>query len=99
METEVAVKFEAHDHEIKSLKYRVTELEVQVKSIQDLVISVNKMAVNMENMVEEQKKQGIRLEALEKVPAETNRQVKTAIINVLVGGIVGAFVTALLTII
>ena len=99
METEIAVKFEAHDHEIKSLKHRVDGLEVQGKAIQDLVISVNKMAVNMENMLEEQKKQGARLEALEKVPVETNRQVKTAIITALVGGVVGAFVTALLTII
>ena len=99
METEVAVKFEAHEHEIGSLKHRVHSLEIQGKAIQDLVISVNKMAVNMENMLEEQKKQGARLEALEKVPAETNRQVKAAIITALVGGVVGAFVTALLTII
>ena len=99
METEVAVKFEAHDHEIKSLKHRVQDLEVQGKAIQDLVLSVNKMAVNMENMLEEQKKQGQRLEVLERVPAETNRQVKQAIINTLVGGIVGSIVTALLTII
>ena len=99
METEVAVKFEAHDHEIKSLKHRVQDLEIQSKAIQDLVLSVNKMAINMENMLEEQKKQGQRLEVLERVPAETNRQVKQAIINTLVGGIVGSIVTALLTII
>ena len=99
METEVAVRLEAHDHEIGSLKHRVKDLEVQGKAIQDLVLSVNKMAVNMENMLEEQKKQGKRLEVLERVPAETNRQVKQAIITALVGGIVGAFVTALLTII
>lgn len=45
------------------------------------------------------KKQGVRLEILEKVPAETNRQVKQAIITALVGGIVGACLTAILTII
>ena len=99
METEVAVKFEAHEHEIGSLKHRVHSLEIQGKAIQDLVISVNKMAVNMENMLEEQKKQGARLEALEKVPSETNKQVKNAVITALVGGIVGAFLAAILTII
>lgn len=99
METEVAVKLEAHEHEIKSLKHRVTGLEIQGKAIQDLVISVNKMAVNMENMLEEQKKQGERLEALERVPSETNKQVKNAVITALVGGVVGAFLAAILTII
>jgi hypothetical protein len=99
METEVAVKLEAHEHEIKSLKHRVTGLEIQSKAIQDLVISVNKMAVNMENMLEEQKKQGERLEALERVPSETGKQVKNAVITALVGGIVGAFLAAILTII
>ena len=99
METDVAVKLEAHDHEINSLKHRVKELEVESKVIQELAISINKMAVSMENMLEEQKRQGARLEALEKVPVETNRQVKAAIITALVGGVVGSFVTALLTII
>ncbi|TCL54764.1 hypothetical protein EDD76_1185 [Kineothrix alysoides] len=98
METEVAVKFEAHEHEIGSLKHRVKELEAESKAIQALALSVNKMAVNMENMLEEQKKQGARLEALEKVPVEINRQVKAAIITALVGDVVGSFVTALLTI-
>lgn len=99
METDVAVKLEAHDHEINSLKHRVKDLEVESKVIQELAISINKMAVSMENMLEEQKRQGARLEALEKVPVETNRQVKAAIITALVGGVVGSFVTALFTII
>ena len=98
METEVAVRLEANDHEIGSLKHRVKELESESKAIQELALSVNKMAVNMENMLIEQKKQGARLEVLERVPAETNKQVRQAIINTLTGGIVGAFITAILTI-
>ena len=98
METEIAVKLEAHEHEIASLKHRVKELEAESKVIQELAISVNKMAVNMENMLEEQKRQGVRLEMLEKVPVETNRQVKAAIITAFAGGIVGAFITTIATI-
>lgn len=97
MDVDAAVKLEGHEHEIGSLKHRVKDLEEEGKVIQGLAISINKMAVNMENMLLEQKRQGDRLEVLEKVPLETNKQVKAAIITALVGGIVGAILTAVLT--
>lgn len=96
METDVAVRLEAHDHEIGSLKHRTRDLEAEFKVINELALSVNRMAVSMENMLQEINRQGDRLEELEKVPVETNRQVKQAIITALVGGIVGAFITAIL---
>lgn len=95
--TEAAIKLEAHEHEIGSLKHRVKDLETESKAIQELAISVNRMAVNMENMLEELKKHSERLEALEKVPVETGRQVKAAVITALAGGLVGAVVTTVLT--
>lgn len=98
-ETEIAVKLEAHSHEIGSLKHRVKDLEEVSKALQELAISVNKMAVSMENMMGELQKQGTRLETLEKVPVETGKQVKAAVITALVGGTVGAVLTALLTIV
>ena len=98
-ETEIAVKLEAHEHEIGSLIQRVKELEEVSKTLQALTISVNKMAVSMENMMSELQKQGTRLEELEKVPAETNKQVKGAIITALVCGVIGAVLTAILTLI
>lgn len=97
-ETEVAVKVEVHDHDIESLKYRVNDLEAQSKAIQELAISVNRMAVSMENMLQELNRQGERLEVLERMPAETGKLVKTAIITALTGSIVGAMMTAILTI-
>lgn len=98
-ETEVAVKLEGHDHEIGSLKYRVKELESNCKTMQELTISVNKMAVNMENMFEELREQGSRLKVLEKVPLETNKQIKNAVITALVGGVIGAVLTTVLNLI
>lgn len=95
--TEIAVRLEAHEHEIGSLKHRVKELEAESRALQELTVCVNKMAVNMENMIGELAKHGERLEAIEKVPAETNRQVRQAIITALIGGVVGAIVTAVLT--
>ncbi|MDE7286216.1 MAG: hypothetical protein K2N55_05165 [Lachnospiraceae bacterium] len=96
-EREIAVRVEVHEHEIESLKYRVNDLEAQSKAIQELAISVNRMAVSMENMLQELNRQGERLEALERVPAETGKLLKTAIITALTGSIVGAVMTAVLT--
>lgn len=66
--------------------------------IQELAISVNRMAVSVENMLKELNRQGERLEVLEKEPIETGKVLKSAIITALVSGIVGAMVTAVLTI-
>ena len=96
-EADIAVRIEVHELDIESLKYRVNDLEGQSKAIQELAISVNRMAVSMENMLQELNRQGERLEALERVPAETGKLVKTAIITALTGSIVGAVMTAVLT--
>ena len=70
---------------------RITALEENVQQINILVVSIEKMEVNMEHMLEEQKRQGERLEKLEAEPAEANKQIKMAIITTIVGLIVGFF--------
>ncbi len=87
------------DAENERQNRRIALLEENGQHINAMTVSIEKMAVNMENMIAEQKKQGERLEELEKVPAETNRQVKAAIITALTGGVIGAAVTAILSII
>ncbi len=87
------------DAEDERQNRRIALLEESVQQINALVVSVEKMAVNMGNMLEEQKRQGERLEALEKGPAETAKQIEQAIITAVVGTIVGAVVTAVLMII
>ena len=76
---------------------RIQLLEDNVRQINALTVSIEKMAVSMENMLEEQKRQGERLEMLEKEPAETHRQIKLAVITSVVGTIVGAATMAILT--
>ena len=51
-ETDIAVKFENHDQQIKSLKHRMEEQEEQSKTIQELVLSVKELALNMQTMIE-----------------------------------------------
>ena len=41
---EIAVKIEGHEHELKSLKHRMDNQEEESRSIQQLVISVERIA-------------------------------------------------------
>ena len=78
----------------KSNTHRLDDLEEQSKLLNELVTSVKLLDKNMKTMAEEQKKQGARLDALEKQPAENWNSVKkaivTALVSVLVGGVGGA---------
>ena len=93
----MAVKLEAHEHEIDSLKHRIKDLEVQNKTIQENAISVTKMAVSMDNMSGKLGEHKKRLEMPERIPVETGKTVKAAIITALAGGVVGSVVTAVLS--
>jgi len=82
------------DEENARQNRRLQLLEDNVRQINALTVSVEKMAVNMGNMLEEQKKQGKRLEALEKEPTESYKHIKMAIITSVISTIVGALIGA-----
>lgn len=85
------------DAENERQNRRISLLEENIKQINSLVISIKQMNVNMKNMLKELEKQGGRLDALEKEPAETSKQIKQAILTAIAGTVVGAVVTAVLT--
>lgn len=72
---------------------RISKLEDDVLQINELTLSVSKMATNMEQMVREQKAQGKRLEQLEDVPAKNWSTVKAAILSA-IGTAIGAAIIA-----
>ncbi len=86
------------DAENKRQNARIEALEETVRQINELTISVREMAVNMGNMLEEQRKQGVRLEKLEMEPGETHKQIRMSVITTVIGAIVGAAVGAVLMI-
>ena len=75
----------AHDHEIRSLKHRINDLEEQNKTIQDLVLTVRELALNMTRMIEEQKAQGKRLDKLEGKSGEEWEAMKKHLIHTILG--------------
>lgn len=86
------------DAENERQNRRIQLLEDNVRQINALTVSVEKMAVNMENMLAEQKRQGDRLEDLEKEPAEATKQIRQAILTAIAGTVAGAVVTAIMMI-
>lgn len=84
------------DAENERQNRRIQLLEDNGRQISELTISVKEMAVNMGNMLEEQKKQGERLGKLEKEPAESYKTIKGTIITVIMSTVVGGIITALL---
>ncbi len=86
------------DAENERQNRRIQLLEDNVRQINELTVSVKEMAVNMGNMLKELEKQGERLEALEKEPGETTKQIKQTIITAIISTVVGAVVTAIIMI-
>lgn len=93
---EIAVKFENHEQEIKSLKHRMKECEEEQGVLHKLVNSVDVLAVNMKHMAEEQKKQGEHIERLENEPKEDFKHYKRLVIGCVATTIVGAVLGAVL---
>lgn len=103
---EIAVKFEHQEQEIKSLKHRMKDCEDAQSDFGSLLRSVDRLAVNMEFMAQEQRKQGEKIdkqsekiEKLEHEPAEDFKHYKRVIIGCIVTGVLGALVGAILTLI
>lgn len=94
MEEEIDVLIALHGQlkDIRSLEKRMDKQEKQNEVIQDLVVSVKEMAINMTQMLEELKAQGVRLDKLEQEPVESWKLVKTTLLTALISGIVGAII-------
>lgn len=68
---------------------RLEIIEKNVQQIQELVTSVEKMAISLQSMVKEQEQQGQRLEALENRDGEMWRKVTGHIVTVIIGIVIG----------
>lgn len=88
-EQEILIAIHGQMKDIRSLEKRMDKQEAQNEVIQNLVMSVKEMAINMTQMLEELKAQGVRLDKLEQKPAESWSAVKMAALTSLVSGIVG----------
>ena len=77
------------EDEHRRQNHRTTELEEQIKQYGSLTLSVEKLAINMTRMLEEQKSQGKRLEALESRDGEKWRDITKYLMTTGIGLVVG----------
>lgn len=84
------------DAEDERQNARINLLEENSKQINALALSIERISVNMENVLIEVKGIDGRLKKLESEPVESQRQIKTAIITAIISTVVGAAVGALI---
>lgn len=92
----IGITLENHTVRLNNLESQVEELANMSSAIQELTLSVNRLAVNMENMLTVQQDQNARLHNLERVPAENWNTSKKAIITSIISALCGAAITGLL---
>ena len=83
--------------ENKRLHKRVEELEDEIKKQAEISLTLERFAINLDHILNQLETQSQRLKKLEELPLETNKRVRDALINTIIGGVVGAFVAKLLT--
>lgn len=77
------------DREHKRQNKRIAALEVTVRQINDLTLSVQKLAINMEHMLVNQTEQNERLEELENRDGEKWRSISMYVLSAVVGAVIG----------
>lgn len=77
------------NHEQTRQNKRIEALEVTVRQINDLTLSVQKLAINMEHMLVNQTEQSKRLEELENRDGEKWRSISMYVLTAVVGAVIG----------
>lgn len=83
------------EEEHKRQNHRLSIVEKSLEQNNKLLVSVEKLALSMENMQKEQKEQGERLAELESRDGEMWRKTVADIIKILLGGLLGFVLTQL----
>jgi hypothetical protein len=84
------------DERDKMQNSRIDALEQGLKEVNKITLSVERLAANIETMTAEIKKQGLRLDEIEKRPAKRWDAVVTGIIGAVVGALGAAIMTGVL---
>lgn len=95
-EQDIAIKLNDHDHEIGSLKHRVSDAEKKQEEFVKLSRNVERLATNMQLMLKEQQKQREELNELRDAPAKEFKYYKHIILGCVITGVIGAVIGAIL---
>lgn len=84
------------DSRSRSNTKRLDRLDRLLEEQQEIALAVRELATNMKYMLEEQKKQGARLESLEKAPVDEAAYFKRVTIGCIITGTISAIISAVL---
>lgn len=84
------------DARSRSNTKRLDRLDRLLEEQQEMALAVKELATNMKHMLEEQKKQGERLENLEKVPVDEAVYYKRVAVGCIITGAISAIISAVL---
>lgn len=87
------------DSRSRSNTKRLDRLDRLLEEQQEMALAVKELATNMKHMLEEQKRQGARLESLEKAPIDEAVYYKRVAVGCIITGIIGAVLSTVLAII
>lgn len=83
--------------EFERVNHRLRELEDSIKKQGEMNLALERLTINLSNVLNQLESQSQRLKKLEDIPLETNKKVRDALVNTIVGGVIGAVVAKLLT--
>ena len=90
---ELYAKYCAMDEHLKHIDSEVAQIEKKQEDMNELTITVSKLADNMKSMLDEQRSQNDRLKLLEDKPAHAwntmQKTIFTTVVSALAGGLVG----------
>lgn len=75
---------------------RIALIEEDTKAIRRLTTSIEKLVIQMQDMLAEQKEQSKRIQRLEEEPGDAWRELKKKALDTVVGIVVGALATGLI---
>lgn len=75
---------------------RLSALEQGLKEVNKITVSIERLTANIETMTDEIKKQGVRLDEIEKKPAKRWDVVITGALSAIVGALMAAMMSGLI---
>ncbi|HBP24642.1 MAG TPA: hypothetical protein DD632_04305 [Oribacterium sp.] len=90
---ELYAKYCAMEEHFKHIDQEIAQIEKRQEDMNELTITVSKLADNMKSMLDEQRSQNDRLKLLEDRPAKAwntmQKTIFTTVVSALAGGLVG----------
>lgn len=95
MDGETRAELDRVHDEDKRQNHRLDDLETKMLAVEQMNISMHELAINTNNIAQEMKKQGDRLEKLEKKPGESWNNVQNMVLSAVVSALCGGGVVVI----